>query len=119
MWPQNSCSEDGGREVEMVAKVWYRSSAGVGIPVYQDRGTLNVEKGTIRFVGKKESVSGRVRSVDRKQLGINRWVHVQYGTNGETRDAYFMDSGLLGWSGVLGGNKRLAKELAAPTPQQG
>jgi hypothetical protein len=30
-----------------------------------------------------------------------------------------MDSGLLGWSGVLGGNKRLAKELAAPTPQQG
>jgi hypothetical protein len=92
--------------------VWYRSSAGLSIPAYQDSGTLTIEEGTISFIGKKQSVSGRVRSVGRTQMGMNRWVHVQYEAEGETRDAYFIDSGLVGWAGVFGGNKRLAEELA-------
>jgi hypothetical protein len=97
----------------MTTRVWYRSSAGMGIPAYEDRGELIALHGTLRFDGKKQSISGQIRSVGRKQMGTNRWVHVQYDSDGESRDAYFMDSGLLGWAGVLGGNKRLAAALTA------
>jgi hypothetical protein len=100
----------------MTKGVWYRSSAGVGIPAYEDRGELAIEQGTIKFAGKKQSVSGRIRSVGRQQMGMNRWVHVRYENDGKTRDSYFMDSGLLGWAGILGGNKRLAEKLEASSP---
>jgi len=100
----------------LTKSVWYRSSSGVGVPAYEDRGELTIEQGTIRFAGKKRSVLGRIRSVGRQQMGTNRWVHVRYESDGETRDSYFMDSGLLGWAGVLGGNRRLAEELEASSP---
>ncbi len=57
--------------------------------------------GRVTFEGKKQIISGRIRSVGRKQMGMNRWVHVQYDTDGETRDAYFMDGDALGWAGVF------------------
>ena len=91
--------------------VWYRGSPGTGIPAYEDKGTLDIADGTMSFAGKKQSASGRIRSVDREQMGTNRWIHVQYEAEGGLRDAYFMNSGLLGWAGMLGGNKRLAEEL--------
>ena len=102
----------------MTKGVWYRSSAGVSVPPWQDRGTLTVESGAISFAGKKQSVSGRIRSVDRTQLSTTRWVYVQYETEGETRDAYFSDGGLFGWAAWLGGNDRLAEELKASSAQQ-
>ncbi len=103
--------------VEMTT-IWYRSSTRGRIPAYEDRGGLILVGGRVTFEGKKQIISGRIRSVGRKQMGMNRWVHVQYDTDGETRDAYFMDGDALGWAGVFGGNKDLAARiLAAAHPE--
>ena len=98
--------------------IWYRSSTRMRIPAYEDRGGLILVDGRLRFEGKKQTISGHIRSVGRKQMGMNRWVHVQYDTDGQTRDAYFMDGDVLGWAGVFGGNKDLAARiLAAAHPE--
>lgn len=103
----------------MRSNIWYRTTAAVNVPVWEDRGSLSIGPGTIRFDGGKNNVSGSIRMVDRAQMGTNRWVHVRYEDDrGDTRDAYFMDGGMLGWAGVLGGNKRLARELEAAARQR-
>ena len=114
--PRAPCERGGPPLVQARAfttRVWYRSSAGwFSIPAFERRGSLTIENGTIWFAGKEQGFSGRIRSVARKRMGMNRWVHVRYETDGEVRDAYFLDSGLLGWAGVLGGNRRLAEAAA-------
>jgi hypothetical protein len=100
----------------MTKKVWYRSTEGSKI---EDRGTLTVGGGTIEFAGKKGSVSGTIRAVRIRPTGFTNWVHVTYddGSGGE-RDAYFVSSALLGWSGVLGANKKLKAAIEAEIPAQ-
>jgi hypothetical protein len=98
---------------EMRKKVWYRSSEGTKI---EDRGTLTVGDGAIDFAGKKGTASGPVRSVRIRPTGFTNWVHTQYEADGELRDAYFVSSALLGWSGILGANKRLAEAIEAEIP---
>lgn len=93
--------------------VWLRSSeANWGsLRAYEDVGTLTIEKGSLEFAGKKLNVSiSHIRSVSRKRIGrdfINNWIHVQYEADGEIRNAYLVDGGLMGWSGIIGGNSRI------------
>ena len=98
-------------------KVWFRSDeANWGsLRAYEDVGTLTVENASLKFAGKKVNVSvSNMRSVSRKRIGrdfINNWTHVQYEADGDIRNAYFVDGGLLGWSGIFGGNSRLFQEI--------
>ena len=56
--------------------VWYRASVGSTI---EDRGTVTVQDGTFEFTGKKQAISGRIRSVERRPMGFKTWVHVGQG----------------------------------------
>jgi hypothetical protein len=75
----------------------------------EDSGSLTVEPGRLLFEGKRK---GRIeiigmRSVSAQRAGrdfVNKWITIEYGNN---QVAMFVDAGLLGWSGILGGNKRL------------
>jgi hypothetical protein len=91
-------------------KVWYRSSEGSKI---EDRGTLTVGDGGFRFEGKKGTVAAPVSAARIRPVGFQNWVHVSYEAEGESRDAYFICSQMLGWVGVLGANKKLAEALGA------
>lgn len=95
------------------AKVWYRSRPltmkDVTMKGMEDSGSLAVEPGRLIFEGKRK---GRVeitgmRTVSAQRAGrdfVNRWITIDYGDN---QVAMFVDAGMLGWSGILGGNKRL------------
>ncbi|MGI5163653.1 hypothetical protein ACQEU3_04790 [Spirillospora sp. CA-253888] len=97
----------------MKSNIWYRSTPAVSVPAWEDRGALSFGDGTFHFAGGARTVSGSILSVGRAQMGINRWVHVRFEDQGHEGDAYFMDGGLLGWAGTLGGNGRLAAALSA------
>jgi hypothetical protein len=96
-----------------VNNIWYRSTAAVNVPAWEDRGSLTFQHGRFHFSGGSRDVVGSILAIGRTQMGTNRWVHVRYETDGQATDAYFMDGGMLGWAGVLGGNKRLAAKLEA------
>jgi hypothetical protein len=91
--------------------VWYRSraigSTEVTMKAMEDRGTLTVSAGKLVFEGKKQTVEiTDIESVESRREGrdfVNKWVIVTHPT-GEAR---FVDGRLLGWSGLLGGNKKL------------
>ncbi len=97
----------------MKRNIWYRSTAAVNVPAWEDRGSLSIEHGRFRFSGGTRNISGAILSVGRTQMGTNKWVYVRYEDKGQAGDAYFMDGGMLGWSGVFGGNSRLATEFEA------
>ena len=111
-----SCSDSVGGCSDRVARVtknvWYRSSVGTGI---EDRGTVTLYDGTFAFTGKKQTVSGRVRSAQRRPMGFKSWVHVSYDAAGEARDAYFLVKDMLGWAGMLGANRQLLEAFQAAT----
>jgi hypothetical protein len=96
--------------------VWYRSgvigTTEVTMKAMEDRGTLTVSPGKLVFQGKKKTVEiTDIQTVTSKRQGrdwVNKWIVVTH-AEGESR---FVDGGLLGWAGILGGNKRL---LAAVT----
>lgn len=106
------------------SKVWYRSGPLGGgeltMKAMQDTGTLTVEPGEITFVGKK---SGTVELRDLKRVTagragrdlVNRWVTVEHG---DGQVAMFVDGGMLGWRGILGGNKKLRAAVEAAVPGQ-
>jgi hypothetical protein len=100
----------------MTEKVWYRSKEGSWI---EDRGKISVGEGGFRFDGRKAVITGVVEAAKKRPMGFQDWVHVTYQGGGESRDAYFLCSGLLGWSGALGGNEKLTAALRreiAPQP---
>ena len=98
----------------MTKRVWYRSSEGSKI---EDRGTLTLGDGEVRFDGRKGSAGGRVLAVRTRPTGFTNWVHVTYEDGGEQRDAYFVCSQLLGWVGIFGANKKLKEAIeAGPRP---
>jgi hypothetical protein len=91
--------------------VWYRSTRGSRI---EDRGTVTVENGTFSFAGRKKgTISGRVLTAGTRPVGFNSWVVATYDEGGETKEAYFLVKDLLGWAGMLGGNKELKQALEA------
>lgn len=92
----------------MTKNVWYRSTPGSRI---EDRGTVTVEGGTFSFAGRKGNVTGRVLAAGTRPAGFNNWVKATYETEGETREAFFLIKDLLGWGGMLGGNRQLREAL--------
>jgi len=94
--------------------VWYRSTPGSRI---EDRGTVTVEGGTLNFAGKKGTVAGRVLAAGTRSAGFNNWIKATYETEGDTREAFFLVKDILGWGGMLGGNKELREALEAAAQQ--
>jgi hypothetical protein len=94
----------------MTKNVWYRSTPGSRI---EDRGTVTVEGGTLSFAGKKVSVAGRVLAAGTRSAGFSNWVKATYDAGGETGEAFFLVKDMLGWGGMLGGNKELREALEA------
>jgi len=90
--------------------VWYRSTPGSRI---EDRGTVTVENGAFSFAGRKGTVAGRVLWAGTRSAGFNNWVKVTYEADGGQGDAFFLVKDLLGWAGMLGGNKELREALEA------
>jgi hypothetical protein len=88
--------------------VWFRSTPGSRI---EDRGTVTVERGTFSFAGRKGTVAGRVLWAGTRSAGFNNWVKATYEAEGETREAFFLIKDLLGWGGMLGGNRELREAL--------
>ena len=102
--------------VRTFRKVWYRSkpigAAELTMKAMEDRGLLTVEPGRLVFQGRKQTVEitgvTEVFSANHGRDFINRWITVSYG-GGKT--ALFVDGSLLGWGGILGGNKRLRRAI--------
>ncbi len=94
----------------MQKNVWYRSTPGSRI---EDRGTVTVEGATFTFAGKKGTVAGRVLSAGTRPAGFNNWVKATYEADGGQGDAFFLVKDMLGWAGMLGGNKELREALEA------
>jgi hypothetical protein len=94
----------------MTWKVWYQPHDKFGRRYHS--GTLMIAPGEATYEGKKETFTIRgAGKVEPKMVGMNSWVHVAYETDGEARDAYFLDRRMLGWQGILGGNDKLRTEL--------
>ena len=106
------CQREEAELAEMFNSVWYRSRPltirDVTIKGMEDRGTLTVDPGSLRFEGKKGTVEiTDIRRVFASRAGrdfVNRWITVEYG-DGQT--AMFVDGRLMGWRGIFGGNKKL------------
>ncbi len=94
----------------MQKNVWYRSTPGSRI---EDRGTVTVEGATFTFAGKKGTVAGRVLQAGTRSAGFNNWVKATYEADGGQGDAFFLVKDMLGWAGMLGGNKELREALEA------
>jgi hypothetical protein len=94
----------------MTKNVWYRSTPG---NVIEDRGPVTVEGGTLSFNGKKGTVTGRVLTAETRSVGFKNWIKATYEAEGETREAFFLVKDLLGWGGMLGGNRELREALEA------
>lgn len=100
--------------------IWYRSQplrlAEPALKAMEDRGSLVVSPGKLLFRGNvKEVEITDIDNVSAHRHGrdfINRWVTVTYG-NGNT--AMFVDGGLLGWSGIFGGNRKLREAIEQAT----
>lgn len=96
--------------------VWYRSQplrlAEPALKAMEDRGSLVVAAGKLVFRGTlKELEITDIENVTAHRHGrdfVNRWITVTYG-DGKT--AMFVDGGLLGWRGILGGNRRLREAI--------
>ena len=78
---------------------------------------MTVESGALSFGGKKGSLSGRVLVAGTRSAGFNNWIKATYESDGETREAFFLVKDLLGWGGMLGGNKELREALEAAAAQ--
>jgi len=74
---------------------------------------VTVENGSFSFAGRKGTVAGPVLWAGTRSAGFNNWVKATYEANGQTHDAFFLVKDLLGWGGMLGGNKELREALEA------
>tara|TARA_B100000029_G_scaffold157234_1_gene152474 strand:+ start:1330 stop:1833 length:504 start_codon:yes stop_codon:yes gene_type:complete len=78
----------------------------------RDSGTLVVNNDSLVFTGKKEEV--RIANIKKISYGkqgrdsVNNWVKVEY-QDGLT--AFFADGSWLGWSGILGGTKKILNDV--------
>lgn len=90
------------------AKKWYD----LNLLAYEDIGVLTVlDNNTLEFRGRRCGVSiTNIRRVSYGMYGrdfINHWVKVDYGDGAKPAVALFADGDAVGWSGVLGGTKRI------------
>lgn len=100
--------------------VWYRHDDFMtGLKLWQDKGKLILNDKGIEFTGKKyhieiDDIHGI--SYDRLSKTIitdaTKWVKIDYeDAEGNPHKAIFMDSAFLGYSGFLGGNKKMYETI--------
>lgn len=91
-------------------KVWYQPTAKFARRYFS--GDLSIRPREVVFKGKKETFTiSSAKTIGPHMVGMNSWIHVAYEDGGEPKDAYFLDRKMLGWSGMLGGNDKLRREL--------
>jgi len=98
--------------------VWYRKTGKRGFFEFapQDVGSLSVDKGTLGFTGNLIRLDGmRVVEVELRRIAgdfLNLWVKVKLESPADgIQDAYFADGRHMGWSGILGGTKRIFEAI--------
>lgn len=78
---------------------------------YRDVGWLVVSDHAIEFQGRVWQLTiSQPRSVSIGKQGrdfINNWVRIEYGSGPTPDVAFFADGRWLGWSGLLGGTRRI------------
>jgi len=102
--------------------VWYLPSENTWkdfqIMAMKDTGTLSVDQGYLTFKGKTINLTiKQAISIGYGKQGrdfINNWVKLEYyDNNNEIQQAYFADGNKGGWSGILGGTKKIFNLLKA------
>jgi len=100
--------------------VWYLPSKNTwkdsNMMAMKDIGTLVFEDKTLIFKGKKDDVQiNSILSISYGKQGrdfVNNWVQIEYQTeNDEIKTAFFADGGMIGWSGIFGGTKKLMNKI--------
>jgi len=96
-------------------KRWYD----LHLLAYRDVGRLTIEEKSLEFQGPRQTLLVEtVLCVSYGKQGrdfVNNWVIVDYRDGVSTSTALFADGNMAGWSGVLGGTKRIfdaARRLA-------
>lgn len=102
--------------VQTFNSVWYLPDENrwrdMNLLAFRDVGTLVIERGSVQFAGKKESV--HITSIERVSFGkqgrdfVNNWVKIEY-DQGKT--AFFADGRSLGWHGIFGGTRKILSAL--------
>jgi hypothetical protein len=102
--------------------VWYshrKKWHDLHLLTYRDVGKLTIKENSMEFQGRGQTlVLENVRRISYGKQGrdfVNNWVRVEYGDVESPSTALFADGSTRGWSGVLGGTKRIfeaAKHLA-------
>lgn len=82
---------------------------------YDKTGELVVSSDHLEFPGLRIDTAAitKVSYVMQGRDFVNHWVKVEYTAGGESRECYFADGGRLGWSGVLGGTRRMFSAVQA------
>ena len=82
---------------------------------YEDIGRLTVRADSLEFQGRKGTlVITHIRRVSCGKQGrdfINDWVKVEYGDGPSPSIAFFADGAGMGWSGVLGGTRKILEAV--------
>ena len=80
----------------------------------QDKGILSLLDDRMVFTGKKYEVS--ITDIQDVSFGVRGqrikklWIRVDFLLNSNLETIYLLDGRLLGWSGLLGGGKRILKK---------
>ena len=117
----------GDTTVTTFKKVWYRyHDYRSGKWAWQDKGALVLNDESIEFIGNEYHVI--IKDIIDISFGKlektlstdpNKWVKIKYNDDeGNMRKALFMESGTLGWSGALGGNKKMYEFIKNKYTQQ-
>jgi hypothetical protein len=100
--------------------VWYRHEDFMkGLELWQDQGALVLNDKDIQFVGKKyRIIIDEIQGISFGRLSktiitdSSKWVKIDYAyPEGNPKKALFMDAKNLGYSGWLGGNKKMYETI--------
>lgn len=110
-----------GENMDTVSDVWFLPSENTWkdatIMAYRDKGIVKFTPDGLTFTGNTYNIFiTNIQSVCYGKQGrdfINNWVRVEYRSDehGDIQQAFFADGGLLGWSGIFGGTKKLFKKI--------
>jgi hypothetical protein len=81
----------------------------------QDKGTLSLLDEEMVFKGKKYNVT--ITNIQDISFGVRGqkikkfWIRVDFLTNSNPETIYLFDGRFLGWSGLLGGSKKILKKI--------
>lgn len=106
--------------MERIINVWFLPSENtwrdLNIMAMKDRGTLSFREKELIFQGKEYEVKIKdIKSISYGKQGrdfVNNWVKIEYRTDdGEIKTAFFADGGMMGWSGIFGGTKKILNKI--------